>query len=370
MEEYIFEVSMKKYYKCFLPFLCVLAITLAGVQFVNRYQSEAVSTSSTERSYIKWVDFTVTASAMSKAYNYDVESYQTDTHLNWIELLAYCACKNGGNFTNSSLDTISKAAELLTSKEETMESLTKDMKYFSYYKKAYSAVLGGLVGEYEVEQCVEGSDTKTEWVKKYGLKGFSPIACGYYYNDYDDFGVSRSYGYKRRHLGHDMMACIGTPIIAVESGYVEALGWNQYGGWRIGIRSFDKKRYYYYAHLRKDYPFNKSLKVGAVVSAGDVIGYLGRTGYSRTENTNNIDTAHLHFGLQLIFDESQKDGYNEIWVDCYELIKFLYQNRCMTQKIEDGTASERTYQIKDPAVEEYKNRLEKRKRGFLFPFSN
>ena len=37
-----------------------------------------------------------------------------------------------------------------------------------------------------------------------------------------------------------MMGQVGTPVIAVESGYVEALGWNQYGGWRIGIRSFDK----------------------------------------------------------------------------------------------------------------------------------
>ena len=49
-----------------------------------------------------------------------------------------------------------------------------------------------------------------------------------------------------------MMGQTGTPVMAVESGYVETMGWNQYGGWRIGIRSFDKKRYYYYAHLRKD----------------------------------------------------------------------------------------------------------------------
>ena len=36
------------------------------------------------------------------------------------------------------------------------------------------------------------------------------------------------------------MAATGTPVIAVESGTVEVMGWNQYGGWRIGIRSFDK----------------------------------------------------------------------------------------------------------------------------------
>jgi len=53
---------------------------------------------------------------------------------------------------------------------------------------------------------------------------------------------------------------VGTPVIAVESGYVEAMGWNQYGGWRIGIRSFDKKRYYYYAHLRQNYPYQSDLK--------------------------------------------------------------------------------------------------------------
>lgn len=37
------------------------------------------------------------------------------------------------------------------------------------------------------------------------------------------------------------MGSIGTPIIAVESGVVEHLGWNQYGGWRIGIRSSMEK---------------------------------------------------------------------------------------------------------------------------------
>lgn len=119
---------------------------------------------------------------------------------------------------------------------------------------------------------------------------------------------------------------IGTPIIAVESGYVEALGWNQYGGWRVGIRSFDGKRYYYYAHLRKDHPYAKDLCEGQIVRAGDVIGYLGMTGYSSHENVNNINIPHLHFGVQLIFNEVQKDGNNQIWVDVYEIIEYLKKN--------------------------------------------
>ena len=131
------------------------------------------------------------------------------------------------------------------------------------------------------------------------------------------------------------------------------LGWNQYGGWRIGVSSFDDRRYYYYAHLRQDFPFAKSLKEGSVVQAGDVIGYMGRTGYSTKENVNNIDTYHLHFGLQLIFDESQREGNNEIWIDPYPLVRFLYRNQS-TAKRDDATKEwQRIYHIKDPAAEKY-----------------
>lgn len=69
---------------------------------------------------------------------------------------------------------------------------------------------------------------------------------------------------------------------------------------------------------------------------------------------NNIETSHLHIGLQLIFDESQKEGNNEIWVDCYNLTRFLYRNRSETVKNTDTKEWNRIYNIKDPAAEEYK----------------
>ena len=279
--------------------------------------------------YIKWVDFNVSYEALCRAYQYDVDTYGTEIHLNWIELLAYVAAKNGGNFGSGAVGDIRTIAEKILSGETTMEEATENLKYYSYYLEAYTAVLGGFVGEYEIQETEGGV-----YVEKYGLKAFSPIARGFEYSDYDDFGVSRSYGYRRQHLGHDMMGQVGTPIIAVESGTVEALGWNQYGGWRIGIRSFDGKRYYYYAHLRQNYPYQEKLKEGDTVTAGDVIGYMGHTGYSTKENVNNIDQVHLHFGMQLIFDESQKEGNNEIWIDCYDLTRFLYKNRSAVHKVE------------------------------------
>ncbi len=310
----------------------------------------------TSSKFIKWVDFNVTSEALDQAFRYDVDTCQAEIHLNWVDLLAYLGTRYGGDFSRYKKSDMEKVAEQLINGDSTMEELTKDMKYYDYYKQAYGAVLDGMVGTFqaeipadEVPQVPQSSETvpDTVWVTKYGLKAFFPLAKNFPYNDFDDFGVSRSYGFRRRHLGHDMMGQVGTPIIAVESGYVEALGWNQYGGWRIGIRSFDKKRYYYYAHLRKNYPFQSDLKEGSLVQAGDVIGYMGRTGYSSKENTNNIEEPHLHFGLELVFDESQKESDHEIWINCYELIKFLQKNQCETIKVDGTKEWRRVYQTKD-----------------------
>ena len=284
--------------------------------------------------YIKWVDFKVSCEALNSAYQWDIKTYGKKIHINWIELLALEAARTGGEFKKGAVEDMEQMAGKLAEGTLKLNDTKGDNKYYDYYYNAYTAVLGGYVGEYEEETGTK--DGKKQYEKKYGLKVFSPIAKGFPYSDYDDFGVSRSFGYKREHLGHDMMGQIGTPIVAVESGYVEALGWNQYGGWRIGIRSYDKKRYYYYAHLRQNYPYQKSLKLGSDVQAGDVIGYMGHTGYSTTENVNNIDEVHLHFGVQLIFDESQKDGNSEIWIDCYALTQFLSKNRSAVEK-KEGT---------------------------------
>lgn len=339
-------------YLIILEFLILLCICPILVSKIN-VKTTMATTQTTEKDYIKWVDFNVSFDALNCAYKYDVDTYGTEAHVSWIDLLAILAAKNGGNFSKFREKDMNAIVEKLTLKEETIETLTKDMKYFDYYREAYGAVLSGMVGEYQIERKDKDTD-EIKLTKTYGLKAFLPVAKNFPYSDFDDFGVSRSYGYKRKHLGHDMMGQVGTPVIAVESGYVEAMGWNQYGGWRLGIRSFDGKRYYYYAHLRKNWPYVKTLKEGDVVCAGDVIGYLGRTGYSTKENTNNINTSHLHFGIQLIFDESQKEGNGEIWIDCYQIIRFLYQNRSEAVKDEDTKEYGRIYKMMDPAIEEYK----------------
>ena len=92
---------------------------------------------------------------------------------------------------------------------------------------------------------------------------------------------------------------------------------------------------------------------GKVVKAGDVIGYLGMTGYSAKENVNNINVPHLHFGMQLIFDESQKEGVDQIWIDVYQIINFLKKNKSEVYKAYADTKDyKRVYDIIDKVQQE------------------
>lgn len=319
----------------------------SGVMAVN--ETENIEENTEKKDFIKYAEFNVPYEILDKAMKIDIDSHDKEIKINWIEVLAYLSAKYGGDFKNhyKSKDMDAVVTELNNGKNIT--ELTQKMKYFNYYKEVYTAVLGEFVGDYSI-QVDTNEDGTPIFEDKYGLKAFLPIAKTFPYQHYADFGASRSYGYARPHLGHDMMAAVGTPVIAIESGIVEVRGWNQYGGWRVGIRSFDKKRYYYYAHLRKDKPFHEELCEGKVVKAGDVIGYVGRTGYSPNENVNNIETSHLHVGLELIFDESQKECDNEIWIDLYDITKLLAKNQCAVKRVTESKQFYRQFEFTEPSL--------------------
>lgn len=297
--------------------------------------------------FITWVDFKVTAEAMEKALELDISTHGKEIELDWIELLACLGAKYGGDFSKYKSKDMDLLAQKLLS-GQSLSDLTKDMTYYSYYHEAYTAVLGEFLGEFSSQNNASDGSGGLEWSTDYGLKVYSPIAGGYYFDHYDDFCAPRTYGYTRKHLGHDLMCSVGTPIVAVESGIVEEVGWNPYGGWRVGIRSFDKKRYYYYAHMRQNRPYHPDISLGAVVKAGDVIGYVGKTGYSTTENVNGMTVSHLHWGMELIFDESQKDGTNQIWIDLYEITKLLSRHKSFVTRVDATKEYYRKYDFLEP----------------------
>lgn len=200
---------------------CVMVLVFAVLTLGRQERAAAEKTIndhvlSIENDYIKWVDFTVSYEALCQAYDWDVKTHGSEHEIDWVELLAFTAARTGGEFGKDALKTMEKAAEKLSEGESTMEELTEDLKYYSYYKEAYDAAIGGLVGEYwediqgtggssgvsgEVQNGNPENAVNGNYEKRYGLKGYFPLARGFDYTHYDDFGVGRSYGYQRKHLG-------------------------------------------------------------------------------------------------------------------------------------------------------------------------
>ena len=96
----------------------------------------------------------------------------------------------------------------------------------------------------------------------------------------DSWGEPRPGG--RSHSGVDMIAALGTPLVAIESGVLTNLGWHYAGGIGLYVDG-DSGDQWYYCHLSA---YAAGMAAGTRVVAGQVIGYVGETG--------NAAGPHLH----------------------------------------------------------------------------
>ncbi|MCR2822047.1 LysM peptidoglycan-binding domain-containing protein [Lederbergia panacisoli] len=122
--------------------------------------------------------------------------------------------------------------------------------------------------------------------------GKFPLEKGKYFPFGDSWNASRTYGGDRVHEGIDIMAPMGTPIYSVTNGVITNFGWNELGGWRVSIAT-SEGYYLYYAHMSKYAP---KMAKGVTVKKGQLIGYVGNTGYGPSGTSGKFDT-HLHFGM-------------------------------------------------------------------------
>ncbi len=145
---------------------------------------------------------------------------------------------------------------------------------------------------------------------------------GYSVSYVDSWMQSRNFGGERFHEGCDIMAGINErghyPIVSISDGYVEKMGWLKLGGYRIGIRS-PNGVYFYYAHLSDYAP---ELEIGDEVKAGELLGFMGDTGYSEAEGTTGYFPVHLHLGIYLNDANGEEQSYNP-----YPFLKELESNK-------------------------------------------
>lgn len=158
--------------------------------------------------------------------------------------------------------------------------------------------------------------------------------------------VSSKFTYQRRHpisgrikphLGVDLAAPIGTPIMAVADGRVVEIGRNGGFGNQIVIaHSGDYKTHY--GHLSR---FKSGLRRGSIVSKKDIIGYVGSTGVSTG--------PHLDYRIQhhMVFKDPFAMTFKvQIALSGKELKKFKEQQQALAKMADLETFTPHTQTIK------------------------
>ena len=84
--------------------------------------------------------------------------------------------------------------------------------------------------------------------------------------------------------------------------------------YRLGVRT-EGGLYVYYAHLSG---YAEGIEEGVPVKAGQLLGFMGDTGYSKVEGTTGNFAVHLHLGLYM-----ETDHYGELSLNPYGVLKYL-----------------------------------------------
>lgn len=278
--------------KCFtVLILCITAVMLSN-EVRHMSETNQLFTLNITSDRFRQLNITCTTE--------EISTYAESIGADKGELMIVCECMFDGDISSANISSINKSSfvrirnylkkkqpQLFNLEKNTYNGLLADIKYFP----------------------VPRSNKRKEWV-----------------NYVNSWNYARTYKGNRTHEGTDVMGNINKdgiyPVVSVSDGYVSNIGWLELGGWRIGITS-PSGIYYYYAHLDS---YAKEYKEGDVIRAGDIIGYMGSTGYSKVEGTKNKFPVHLHFGIYITPDPDIAADYEEIALNPYNILKINENN--------------------------------------------
>lgn len=278
--------------KCFtILILCITAVMLSN-EVRHMSETNQLFTLNIISNRFRQLNITCTTE--------EISTYAESIGADKGELMIVCECMFDGDISSANISSINKSSfvrirnylkkkqpQLFNLEKNTYNGLLADIKYFP----------------------VPRSNKREEWV-----------------NYVNSWNYERTYKGNRTHEGTDVMGDINKdgiyPVVSVSDGYISNIGWLELGGWRIGITS-PSGIYYYYAHLDS---YAKEYKEGDVIRAGDIIGYMGSTGYSKVEGTKNKFPVHLHFGIYITPDPDIAADYEEIALNPYNILKINENN--------------------------------------------
>lgn len=124
----------------------------------------------------------------------------------------------------------------------------------------------------------------------------------------DTFNDARSQG--RTHNALDIMAAVGTPVLAATDGKIVRFHDSELGGITIYQLATDGRLVLYYAHLQSR---ATGITENMDVKKGTIIGYVGDTGNAGAGN------YHLHFAMWIVDDPKRYwEGTN---INPYQYLK-------------------------------------------------
>lgn len=278
--------------KCFtVLILCITAVMLSN-EVRHMSETNQLFTLNITSDRFKQLNITCTTE--------EISTYAESIGADKGELMIVCECMFDGDISSANISSINKSSFVRIRNY----LKKKQPQLFNLEKNTYNGLLADI--KYFPVPC---SNKRKEWV-----------------NYVNSWNYERTYNGNRTHEGTDVMGDINKdgiyPVVSVSDGYVSNIGWLELGGWRIGITS-PSGIYYYYAHLDS---YAKEYKEGDVIRAGDIIGYMGSTGYSKVEGTKNKFPVHLHFGIYITPDPDIAADYEEIALNPYNILKINENN--------------------------------------------
>lgn len=191
-------------------------------------------------------------------------------------------------------DELAAVQLLYDAKTEEMNKLEQDSKAYAQKQKELEkdrdeldALITRLTNQYNAEQLAKANAVATQ--SALYSNGLLIWPCPSSYTISSHFSPSRldpvTGGYYSAHKGMDIAASTGSPVLAAASGLVTAAGYSASMGNYIVISHGDgiTTRYYHNSRL--------AVSAGQAVKTGDVISYVGSTGWSTG--------PHLHFEVRI-----------------------------------------------------------------------
>ena len=322
-----------KRHRVFILLLAVLSLStlFLTLSFFSKYKAATYEENFNQ--YKKLSNCVLPIKVMEKALKTDVTARKKGKSIKFTALVSLLASKYYGDWEKYKEKDLEELVERFL-KGETKEELSELYSNFSHFENFYDALFSEFVGEYKISKAIEYENEKDlVFEKKYVLKAYSPIAYGYDSSFCDDFDNEINLAKQKGHFGNDIAAKKGTPFVAVESGVISKISEDD-GIFTIELKSLDGRRTYIYSNCNEKEPFAKGLKEGDRVLGGDLLGFVGSSNCCKKGGAKILNCPYLHFALKLNIKTGEKE--REIYVDTYNILKFLEHHKSAFKKGEDG----------------------------------